>query len=471
MINCKACGEEIEISAALQGQIEAQVLAAAHKKHEAELARVISEAADRAKHEREADRDITRKLLAGEKENLRRQTETELELTKQRLQAEALNAQKKAAAQQEMLIQSLRDDSKHKEETVKQLQESNVQMREQLTELMKTLRAEKQARENAELEASKKLAAEEGKIREEAMKVADERQRLNIAAKEKQLQDALKVNEELQRKLQQGSQQMQGEVMELDLEQALANAFRDDCLTPVAKGVNGADISQTVCNSRGTACGIILWEIKRTKNWTDSWIPKLKADLRNAKANIPVIVTEAMPKQLEDEIGQLEGVWICKPKHTVVLGALLRQGLLDVAVQKALAQNKGGKAEALFSFVTSHEFVQQVESMLETYQEMSLQIQKERVAYEKLWSQREKQAQKLFMGTANIIGGMQGHIGQSSMPRIKGLELDAGDMNEDPLTTIYAEPELASVAAASPARAAKEKRDEQDGRPIQLSAL
>ncbi len=466
-INCKACGEEIEISAALQGQIETQVLAAAHKKHEAELARVIAEAADQAKRERDADREITRKLLAGEKENLRRQTEAEIELTKQRLQTEALNAQKKAAAGQELMIQSLREDAKHKEESVRQLQQSNAQMREQLTELMRTLRTEKQARENAELEATKKLAAEEAKIREEATKLADDRQRLNIAAKEKQLQDALKVNEELQRKLQQGSQQMQGEVMELDLEHALTQAFRDDSLTPVAKGVNGADISHTVCTTRGTVCGLILWEIKRTKNWTDGWIPKLKSDLRNAKANIPVIVTEAMPKQITDDMGQLEGVWICKPKHAIVLGMLLRQGLIDVAVQKSLAQNKGDKAEALYSFVTSHEFIHQIESMVETYQEMTIQIQKERVAYEKLWSQREKQAQKLFMGTANIIGGMQGHIGQSSMPRIKGLELDAGEIcEEEPIETLFSQ-----ASASKKTSVAGDKTDEPDGRPVQLSAL
>jgi hypothetical protein len=153
----------------------------------------------------------------------------------------------------------------------------------------------------------------------------------------------------------------------------------------------------------------------------------LKDDLRASKSNIAVIVTQAMPKQVTGDIGQLEGVWICKPGLAVVMATLLRKPLLDVGAQKALAQNRGGKAEALYNFVTSHEFIQQIESMVETYHEMTLQVQKERVAYEKLWSQREKQARKLFMGTANIIGGMQGHIGQASMPRIKGLELDGDE--------------------------------------------
>lgn len=453
-IVCKQCGEKIEVSEALAGQIEARVLETERHRHQAELKKVLEDAAENAKREREAALALTKKHLDGEKELLKREAAAELELEKKRLESEALSAQKKSAAQQEMLIKQLRDDAAAERESKKQLEADSAKLRLDLTQLMQSLRDEKKARVEAELEAQKKLAAEEAKIREEAAKAADERQRLNIAAKEKQLQDALKVNEELQRKLSQGSQQMQGEVMELDLERSLADTFRDDELTPVAKGVNGADISQTVRSPRGTACGVILWEIKRTKHWTDSWIPKLKADLRASKANVPVIVTEAMPKQIEHDMGQLDGVWICKPRLALILATLLRKSLLEVGAQKALAQNRGSKADALYSFVTSHEFAQQIESMVETYQEMTSQVQKERVAYEKLWSQREKQAQKLFMGTANIIGGMQGHIGQASMPRIKGLELD---MDDDPLEELLL-PEEAS-------------QDDDSAAPAQLSVL
>jgi hypothetical protein len=135
-----------------------------------------------------------------------------------------------------------------------------------------------------------------------------------------------------------------------------------------------------------------------------------------------------MPKEIETDMGQLHGVWVCKPQLAAVLAALLRKGLLDAGLQKALAQNRGDKADALYSFVTSHEFAHQIESMVETYSEMATQITKERVAYEKIWSQRQKQVERLLLGTANIYGSMQGHIGQASMPRIKGLELlDAGD--------------------------------------------
>ncbi len=404
-ITCKKCGEPIEISEALQGQIEAQVLAAEHKKHEAEIVKIKSDAADAAK-----------KQLASEKELLAEQLKNDLEIATKKLELEADSKQKKAVLEQEMHIKTLRDDA----ESAK---ESNKELRDQLTELTKELREERKTRANVELEAEKRIAAEEAKIREEASKQADEKQRLNLAAKEKTITDLQKALEDAQRKAAQGSQQLQGEIMELDLETALTNNFRDDDIEPVAKGTKGGDIRQVVKSPRGTQCGVMLWELKRTKNWVDGWIPKLKEDLRAEKANIPIIVTEAMPKTISEDIGAMQGVWICKPQLAIVLATLLRKGLLDAGLQKALAENRGGKADALYSFVTSHEFVQQIEAMVETYQEMTAQITKERTYYEKFWKAREAQAQRLLLGTASIVGSMQGHIGQASMPKIKGLDL------------------------------------------------
>jgi len=138
-----------------------------------------------------------------------------------------------------------------------------------------------------------------------------------------------------------------------------------------------------------------------------------------------------MPKDISDGIGLFEGVWVCKPRTAVILGTLLRKSLLDAGLQKALAENRGTKADALYNFVTSHEFVQQIEAMVETYQEMTSQITKERTYYARFWAERDAQAQRLLLSTANIVGSMQGHIGQASMPKIKGLEIDLLDSGED----------------------------------------
>lgn len=167
----------------------------------------------------------------------------------------------------------------------------------------------------------------------------------------------------------------------------------------------------------------MLWEIKRTKNWVDGWITKLKDDMRNEKAHIALIVSDVLPKQSTEDICCVQGVWVCKPALAVILATLLRKSLLDVALQKAVMENRGTKAEALYSFVTSHEFVQAIEAMVETYQDMSAQINKEKATFQKLWAQREAQAHTLLSTTAALIGGMQGHIGQTAMPKIRGLDL------------------------------------------------
>ncbi len=387
-IKCTHCGREIELSEALTKDIEASVLEAEHKKHIAEINEVKKEAALEAQKQIEEA-----KAKAAEQ-------------AQERLEAKIKDMQEESAA-----------DKK-----------DNQELRDQLKLLMQQLRESNKAKENAEIEMQKKLVEEEAKIREAAEKVADEKQRLNLAARDKTIADLQKSLDEAQRKAAQGSQQLQGEIMELDLETAMADAFRDDDIEPIAKGTRGGDIRQVVKSPRGTVCGVMLWEIKRTKNWVDGWVPKLKEDLRNEKANIPIIITEVMPKSISDDIGTLNGVWICTPKTAIVLATLLRKSLLDAGLQKALAENRGTKADALYNFVTSHEFVQQIEAMVETYQEMTQQITKERTYYAKFWAERESQAQRLLLGTASIIGSMQGHVGQASMPKIKGLELlEAGE--------------------------------------------
>lgn len=383
-IKCTHCGRDIELSEALTKDIEAGVLEAEHKKHLAEIEKIKKESDEKSA-----------KLIEQEK----------------------LKAQSEATAKIDFKLKQLEESSEADKK-------EKSELREQLSSLMQELRESKKTVANAEIEMQKRLGEEESKIREQAQKEADEKQRLNLAARDKTIADLQKSLDEAQRKAAQGSQQLQGEIMELDFETALANAFRDDDIDPVAKGVKGGDIKHTVKSPRGTVCGVMLWEIKRTKNWVDGWVPKLKEDLRNEKANIPIIITEVMPKTINEDIGQFNGVWVCKPQMAVILASLLRKSLLDAGLQKALAENRGGKADALYNFVTSHEFVQQIEAMVETYQEMTLQITKERTYYTKFWAEREAQAQRLLLGTANIIGSMQGHVGSASMPKIKGLEID-----------------------------------------------
>ena len=376
-IKCSKCGNVIELTEALKKEIESSVVADMDKKHAANIEEIKKKAAEEA--------------------------------------SSKLSAQ----------LQRMKEDS----EADKQ---EKTEIRGQIKELIEQIRELTKAKNNAEINAEKKLLEKENIIREEAKKNATDEQRLNLAAKDKTITDLQKALDDAQRKAAQGSQQLQGEIMELDFERALTDAFRDDSIEPIPKGVKGGDIRHVVKSPRGTVCGVMLWEMKRTKNWTDGWVAKLKENLRSEKANIPILITEATPSEMSQDIYLVNAVWVCKPNMAIILATLLRKSLLDAGYQKALAENRGDKADALYNFVTSHEFAQQVEGMVETYKEMTAQIVKEKVAFEKIWAQREKQTQRLLLGTANIIGSMQGQIGQNSMPKIKGLEL-LEDGNQDRL--------------------------------------
>lgn len=403
-IKCPNCDEQIEISQALQGQIEDQVLAAAHKEHEAELAKTRAE----AKQAAQSALDIAKKKLEDEKVLLRQQAEADLELAK-----------KRAAAGQEHLITTLREDAESAKADSKKL-------RQQLGELMTELRAERQAKENAELAAQKKLAEEEAKIREAAAREADERQRFNMAARDKTIADLQKALDEAQRKAAQGSQQLQGEVLELDLEQQLREEFPYDDIAEVKKGQRGADIKQLVrAPHSGDACGTILWETKNGK-WQPAWVAKFKADIREAGANIGVIVSAEIPSEL-GELRHLEGnVWVAAPKLATRLAAALRMTILQVDHANRMSAGKDAKMEALYQFLVGPEFKHRVEAIVESYTFLQDEIEKEKRTYALKWARQEKAIRAVIDNTIGMYGDLQG-ITSGSLPSIKTLELPEGE--------------------------------------------
>lgn len=283
-----------------------------------------------------------------------------------------------------------------------------------------------EARRTFELDKQRQIDAEREKIRQKTLEEAAESQRMKIKEYEKKLEDMSKAVEEAQRKASQGSQQLQGEVQELDLEAMLAAQFPNDSIEPIGKGVLGADIRQVVKSPGGKVCGTILWESKRTKAWSDGWVTKLKEDMRQDKANIPAIVSDTLPEEAKSGMGLKDGVWIASPRLSPMLATLLRKSLIDRAYEKFVSDNRQSKAEQIYGYVTSHEFSQHVELMVEGYNEMLDQIRRERVAFEKSWKQREAQVQRLMSGVAGMYGSMQGIAGPA-LPAIRSLELPGSD--------------------------------------------
>jgi hypothetical protein len=307
----------------------------------------------------------------------------------------------------------------------KQLEEKDEKVREMRKEELK-LREEKRKVEEKEkelaLEVVRRVDEEKKKLEETLLKELQESYRLKDLEKEKVIQDLKKSLEDAQRKAQQGSQQTQGEVAELEFESTLRSTFLTDTIMPVEKGVKGADVRHIVKTAIGNTCGVILWEVKRTKAWSAEWVMKLKDDLRAEKANIPVIVSAVLPDEAKSGFGLLDGVYVVSFSLAIPVAHLLRKKLIDIAREKFISQNREGSAEKLYEYVTSHEFRQQIEAIVEVYQDMQVQILKERASFEKIWKTREAQVQKLLSSTAGVVGALRGLIGQS-LPVVKGLEL------------------------------------------------
>jgi hypothetical protein len=243
---------------------------------------------------------------------------------------------------------------------------------------------------------------------------------------EEKLEAQRKLADEMKRKAEQGSMQTQGEVQELLLEEMLRSSFPFDLIAEVGKGVRGADCIQTVRNSFGQECGKIIFESKRTKDFANDWIDKLKADMRSQGADVAVIVTQALPKDM-NSFGEKDGVWICSFAEAKAVVAVLRDAVIKIFNATKSQDNKGDKMHLLYDYLTSREFAEQWQAIREGFMSMKISIQKERDAMEKLWKQREKQLEKVLLSAAHVRGSIEGISGTDVDLNL--LE-DAGDSEE-----------------------------------------
>ncbi|MBI3766380.1 MAG: DUF2130 domain-containing protein [Ignavibacteriales bacterium] len=288
-------------------------------------------------------------------------------------------------------------------------------------DLRKRQRELEEREQNLKLENERTLDQERKKIRENAEKKVAEEYHMRELEKYKQLNDLRRQIEEWKRKAELTSQQVQGEVQEIELETVLAQQFKMDTIEPVAKGVRGADIIQRVHDENGRLCGSIIWESKRTKNWGGDWVQKLKDDQRNAKAEIAVIVSSALPKEVNG-FGKYEGVWVTDFPTAIGLATALRLNLIDVAHASNALQGKNDKMELIYKYLLGTAFKQRVEAIVESFVSMKADLDAEKRSMEKIWAKRESQIERVIKNTAGMYGDLQGIIG-SALPEVKILEL------------------------------------------------
>lgn len=340
----------------------------------------------------------------------------------QKFETQLLEEKKKTQQEtEEQIRKSISADFEHKlklaEQNNREYEEKLKQAREQQTEFLRKEQELKHKEAELELSVQKKLQEEREKLAGEIRKLEEQR----IAAKETEFQLRLremeekleaqrKLAEEMKRKAEQGSMQSQGESQELLLEELLRSSFPFDVITEVGKGVRGADCIQTVRNNLGQECGRIIFESKRTKDFASDWIEKLKADMRSQSADVALIVTQALPKDM-NSFGEKNGVWICGFHEVIPVVQMLRDGIIKISAAVKSQENRGDKMHLLYDYLTSREFADQWQAIREGFLSMKMSIQRERDAMEKLWKQREKQLEKILLSAAHVRGSIEGISG------------------------------------------------------------
>jgi hypothetical protein len=385
-IKCPGCGEAIPISEAIHHQI-----------------------AERTREEFKAEAVEARRLLAARERELDEKAAALDRMVSDRLSAERANLSKEIEAQLRSRlsteISDLRRQADERAERLAQAQAIELQLRTEKRNL--------EEREKArDLEMARKLDEERVRLQQEISTRLEEEHARQAAEKDKRLSDAMKANDELRRKLQQGSQQLQGEVLELALEDLISQTFPSDLVQPVPKGINGADIIQRVQNPNGDLTGSIIWESKRTKAWSDGWIQKIKDDQRQAKAEIAILVSDALPKDC-GHFKQISGIWVTHPRCAIHLASALRLLLIEVASAKRAAVGKNEKMEILYAYLSGIEFRQRVEAIVEAFVSMQEDLQEERRSTERRWAKREKTIQRVITNTSGMYGDLQGLVGSS----------------------------------------------------------
>jgi hypothetical protein len=406
---CPNCNHEIRLTESLA----APLIEENRKRFQEQLANKDAEIARKAETLRKEQEE-----LAATKEHLEDEVNARLETERSRITAiEAKRACEAAAAE-------LQAKAQEAEELRAALATNDVKLAEaQRTqvEILRKERALEEQKRELELTIEQRVSASIDDIRSKARQEADDAARLKVVEKDQTIESMARTIEELKRKADQGSQQTQGEALEANLEEMLRARFPADAIEPVAKGQLGADLLQRVNATIGSPAGVILWELKRTKNWCDGWLPKLREDQRRCGADVALIISEAMPRHIE-HFDLVDNVWVAHPRCALPVAAVLRQSLLELSNSRLVQHDQKTKMEQVYQYLTGTKFRQRVEAVIEKFNDMREDLDRERRFIGKQWSKREAQILAVIDSTVGMVGDLQGIAGKG-MPEISSLEL------------------------------------------------
>jgi len=419
-IICPTCKTEIRLTESLA----APLIEATRKEFEQQLFQKDEEIATREQGIRYKEKQLAEAKRTLD-EQVAAQVATQLQAERDHLIAkEAGKAKLASATELEAKVREVTD----LQEVLKARDEKLAEAQKAQAALIKTQRELDDARRELELTIEKRVQDSLTAVREKAKREAEEGLMLKVLEKDQTIASMQRAIEELKRKAEQGSQQLRGEVQELELESVLRVKFPFDFIEPVPKGECGGDVLQRVVSANGQAGGTILWECKRTRNWSDGWLAKLREDQRTAKAEISVLVSEVLPKGVEN-FGAVDGVWVTNPRVALPVAIILRHTLLEVSMARQVSEGQQTKTEMVYQYLTGPRFRQRVEAMVEAFSSMREDLDKERKAIMKQWAKREEQIERVMGATVGMYGDLQGIAGKS-IQEIEGLEFPAIDFKD-----------------------------------------
>lgn len=397
---CPTCHTEFDLDAALTARLEDQIRTSfeAEQKRWAQQVQQRELELKQQQDEFDAKRKRENEIML---ERIKKETDARTKVMEEELR-------KEISLQHEQKIVFLQKQQQEAEAKLKQLQQQEL-------EILQLTRKLQEQQEQEEFKLKKQRLDLESELKEKLTQdiLHKEREKFDLEKREleKQLSDQKKLTETMTRKLEQGSQQMQGEIQELKLEEMLQQHFPFDVLQEVGKGKRGADCILVVRNENGFECGRIIFESKRTTAFNKEWLSKLKEDMLDAKCDLSILVTQTMPEEIKG-FDQREGVWICKMQDVIQLVKAVREGILNVARARKFNENKGEKKEMLYTYFTGNEFMQQMRAINEAYLYLKSSIDKERLQMERMWKEREKQIDKVLLNNSHLIGTIKGIAGE-----------------------------------------------------------
>jgi hypothetical protein len=392
---------------------------ATRQQFEEKLSKKDEEIAQREQVLRDKEKQVS-EAKRGLEQQVTDQVAVQLKSERQRvIEEESKRAKQASAAELESKTRELAD----LQEVLNSREEKLAEAQNAQADLIKKQRELDDARRELELTVAKRVQDGLSEVRTQAKREAEEGLKLKVAEKDQTIASMQQKIEELKQKAEQGSQQLQGEVLELELESLLRAKFPFDTIEPVPKGEFGGDTLQRVVSQSGLMSGTILWESKRTKNWSSGWLVKLREDQRTAKAEISVLVSQALPDGIET-FDVIDGVWVTHPRAILPVATILRHTLLQVSNARLISEGQQTKAEMVYQYLTGPRFKQRVEAIVEAFSSMQEDLDKERKAIMKQWAKRDEQIERVMNATVGMYGDLQGIAGKS-IQEIEGLELPA----------------------------------------------